>query len=96
MVTVDINTYETLWQAREKFRKHVGGKMTWANFLEQAVLYLEAQCLLPSAKATRYNPYVYGVECPNCKTEEYPLRRRRRVAWKVKCSGCGQEYIALS
>jgi len=83
------------------------GKTTWGSFLEQAVLYLEANLLLPSVKAVRYSPYVYVAECPVCKTEEYPLRgnygtddnpkgrRRRRIIWKIKCSKCGEEYIAL-
>jgi len=88
--------FDALWAAKERFRKLVGGKITWVGFLEQAVLFLEAQCLLPSVKARRYNPYVYGADCPNCGTEEYPLRRRRRVIWKVKCSKCGKEYIALA
>jgi len=95
-IVVGIDAFEALWQSKERFRKLVGGKITWAGFLEQAVLFLESQCLLPAVKATRYNPYVYGVECPNCKTEEYPLRRWRRIIWKVKCSNCGKEYIALA
>lgn len=94
-IVVGIDTFETLWQAKERFRKLAGGKITWAGFLEQAVLFLEAGCLLPAVKAERLNPYVYLANCPDCKTEEYPLRRRRRVIWKVKCSKCGKEYIAL-
>ena len=105
---VEPKTLDALLREKERFTASVGGKTTWGSFLEQAVLCLEAYSLLPSAKAIRYNPYIYGVECPNCGAEEYPLkahygsgdnpekRKRRRVIWKVKCSKCGKEYIALA
>jgi len=102
-ITVDIRTFEELWQSKERFRKLSKekpvwkGKLTWSDFLGQAVLFLEAQySIIPSVEATRYNPYVYGAKCPNCGTEKYPLRRRRKIIWKIKCSKCGKEYIALT
>ncbi|MBA7608349.1 hypothetical protein ES703_15526 [subsurface metagenome] len=106
-IVIEPTTFDTLWYAKDRFGKLVGGKTTWGSFLEQAVLHLEADVLMPSVKATRYNPYVYVAECPKCGIEEYPLmgnygtddnpkgRRRRRTAWKVKCKKCGVEYIAL-
>jgi len=101
-ISVDVHTYESLWQSKERFRKLSSekpiwtGKLTWGDFLEQAVTILESRySLLPSVDAERLNPYVYRAECPNCGTEKYPLRRRRKIAWKIKCSGCGKEYIAL-
>lgn len=85
-----------LWADKERFKQLVGGKMTWDGFLEQSALFMEAQCLLPSVKAIRYNPYVYGADCPKCGFEEYPLRRRGKIIWKVKCRKCGWEYVALA
>lgn len=100
---VDVDTYEELLRAKERFRNLPDGKLTWrgkftwSDFLSQAVTLLEARYrLLPSAEAIRYNPYVYGAECPNCHKEEYPLRRRKRRIWKIRCKRCGFEYIALA
>jgi len=104
-ITVDVDTFESLWRAKERFRKlpdgkltwRGGGRLTWSDFLDQAVILLEAQYkLLPSVEAVRYNPYVYGAKCPNCKYEEYPLRRRKRIAWSIVCKRCGTEFVALA
>ena len=106
-IVIEPTTFDILWSAKDKFSKLVGGKTTWGSFLEQAVLHLEAHILTTSVRATRYNPYVYVAECPDCGTEEYPLmgnygtednpkkRRRRRTIWKIVCSRCGKEYIAI-
>lgn len=99
-ITIDSRTFDTIWRVKEAFRKLVGGKVTWDSFLEQAALSLEAEFLLPSVKAVRYNPYIYSAECPSCRVEKYPLRKiglrgRYRLAWRIKCSGCGKEYVAL-
>lgn len=94
-IVLDVDTFDKLWRSKELFRKIIGGKITWAGFIEQAVLFLEAQCLLPSVKAIRYNRYIYGAECPNCKTREYPLGGRGRIVWKIKCPNCSTEFIAL-
>lgn len=88
--------FDILWKAKERFRGMVRGRTTWTSFLSQAVLFLEAQHFLPSVKATRYNPYVYAAICPYCGVEASPLRRRREIIWKIKCSHCDGEYIALA
>ncbi|MBU0778175.1 hypothetical protein KKF82_07945 [Patescibacteria group bacterium] len=96
-ISVDSKLYNRLWQTKAELGKVGGRKLTWNRFMEQYLLLLDA--LLRSmvmVKAVRYNPYVYGANCPYCKTDEYPLRRRGVIIWKVKCSKCGKEYIALA
>ena len=95
-ISVNTELYNRLHEKKAKLARVGGRGFTWNRFMEQYLLLLEA--LLQSmimVKAIRYSLIIYGAECPFCKFEEYPLRRRGVIAWKVKCPKCDKEYIAI-
>lgn len=95
-VTIGLGTFESLWQSKEQFRKITKGKVTWDSFIGQAVLLLESKYLSTEVKAIRYSPYIFGMVCPVCNTQDNMVIKRGTIIWKVTCSKCGNEYIAVA
>lgn len=93
-ITLDRNTFDSLYKSKQFFEEIVGHKLKWWEFIRQTELVLQAYYTEPPILAQRYNKYIYAANCPSCHKTNGPLHRQKAIIWKINCE-CGTEYIAV-